>query len=345
MPLNMTSLTSKIQVATAGEALIDLIRNDDGLLQPCLGGAVYNLTRALARQGVGTLYLNPLSRDRFGRQLAQGLADDGVRLAVPEPVQQVTSLAVVGVNAQGHPDYSFYREGVADRATTAAALTAACAPITTLSLVCTGALALSPDDASTYLPWLASQREAGRTVVIDANLRPSVMPDLPAYRQHVLAALQYADVIKASDEDLACLELPGATALAQAWHLLSSSQAACLALTRGPEGATLLTRSGQVFHARERQPVAVVDTVGAGDCFLAGLVAALLDNGLAFHWGDTSVKPTLAQELLSRAVASASLCILERGCVPPTGAQVQARLAATGCEFTEAAALQASPAA
>ncbi len=331
----MMQINTKIEVAAAGEALIDLIRNDAGLLQPCLGGAVYNLARALARQGVGTLYLNPLSGDRFGRQLAQGMLDDGVNLAITEPVQQVTSLAVVGVNEQGHPDYSFYREGVADRATTAAAMTAACAQSNTLSLVCTGALALSPDDAQTYLPWLASQREAGRTVVIDANLRPSVMPDLPAYRKHVLAALQFADVIKASDEDLACLEMPGATALEQAAYLLRHSQAACLALTRGPDGATLLTRSGQIFHARESQPVTVVDTVGAGDCFLAGLVAALLDNGLASNWGEAPVAASLAQDLLSRAVASASLCIMRRGCVPPTRAEVQARRSATACEFTQ----------
>jgi fructokinase len=331
----MMQINTNIQVAAAGEALIDLIRNDTGMLQPCLGGAVYNLARALARQGVATLYLNPLSRDRFGRQLAQGLADDGVHLAVAQPVQQVTSLAVVGVNDQGHPDYSFYREGVADRATTAAAMTAACAQSKTLSLVCTGALALSPDDGQTYLPWLASQREAGRTVVIDANLRPSVMPDLAAYRKHVLAALQYADVIKASDEDLASLELPGATALEQAAHLLRNSQAACLALTRGPDGATLLTRSGQVFHARESQPVLVVDTVGAGDCFLAGLVAALLDNGLASNWGDALVDAPLAKVLLSRAIASASLCIMQRGCVPPTRAEVQERQSATDCEFTQ----------
>ena len=332
----MMQINTTFQVATAGEALIDLIHNDAGLLLPCLGGAVYNLARALARQKVSTLYLNPLSQDRFGRQLAQALVDDGVHLGAPKAVHQVTSLAVVGVNSEGHPDYAFYREGVADRATTAAALTAACAQSSTLSLVCTGALALSPDDAQTYLPWLASQREAGRTVVIDANLRPSVMPDLSAYRQHVLAALQYADVIKASDEDLACLGLPGETPLAQATALLRGSQAACLALTQGRDGATLLTRAGQVFHAREKQPVVVVDTVGAGDCFLAGMIASLLDNGLASNWGDAPVEASLAKDLLLRAVSSASLCIMKRGCVPPTRDEVQARLSQNRCEFTEA---------
>ena len=316
-----------LQVATAGEALIDLIRNEDGRLQPCLGGAVYNLTRALARQGVPTLYLNPLSRDRFGRQLAAGLAADGVHLAVPDAVQQVTSLAVVGVDATGHPDYSFYREGVADRATTAQAMTAACAQFNTLSVVCTGALALSPDDADTYVPWLSSQRQAGRTVVVDANLRPSVMPDLALYRAHVLNALQFADVIKASDEDLECLDLPGADATARARHLLQHSRAHFLALTRGGEGATLLTRSGQTFHGRETAAIAVADTVGAGDCFLAGLVVALLEQGLAADWGTSEVPAAQAHALLGNAIASASICVMRQGCVPPLRHEVKERLA------------------
>ena len=65
-----------VRIATAGEALIDLITQPDGRLEPCLGGAVFNLTRAIARQGVGVAYLNPLSSDRFGRQLAQALLSD-----------------------------------------------------------------------------------------------------------------------------------------------------------------------------------------------------------------------------------------------------------------------------
>ncbi|WP_244095846.1 PfkB family carbohydrate kinase [Rhodoferax ferrireducens] len=330
----MLQINSSIQVATAGEALIDFIAHADGRFEPCLGGAVYNLTRALARQGIGTLYLNPLSRDRFGRRLAQGLLEAGVHLAVPEAVPQVTSLAVVNVDEQGHPDYAFYREGVADRATSAAALKQACSRVETLSLVCTGALALSPDDAETYLPWLAAQRQAGRTVVIDANLRPSVMPHQEQYRRHVLTALQFADVIKASDEDLAGLNLPGAGALAQAQHLLQSSRASVLALTLGAQGAALLTRAGQVFQARELEPVAVVDTVGAGDCFLAGLVAAMLGHELPADWGSAFVSEEVAKKLLGGAIASASLCVMRRGCVPPTRSEVLARLESVAMSFT-----------
>jgi len=329
----MMQKNAQIQVATAGEALIDLIAGADGRFEPCLGGAVYNLTRALARQGIETLYLNPLSRDRFGRQLAAALQLNGVQLAVPDAVQQVTSLAVVNVDASGHPDYAFYREGVADRATSAAAMTQVCSELENLSLVCTGALALSPDDGDTYLPWLAAQRQAGRTVVIDANLRPSVMPNLELYRRHVLTALQYADVIKASDEDLACLQLPGADALAQARHLLQGSRASLVALTRGGDGAALLTRQGQLFQARETAPIAVVDTVGAGDCFLAGLVVSMLQHKLAADWGSSPVQEGIARVLLSSAIASASLCVMQRGCVPPTHEEVQARVAAHEVAF------------
>ncbi|BEP92478.1 carbohydrate kinase [Acidovorax sp. A79] len=323
------STSSPVQVAIAGEALIDLIGRADGSYEPCLGGALYNLCRALARQGVGTQYLNPLSRDRWGRELAAQLAADGVQLALPTPVGEVTSLAVVNLTEHGHPDYAFYREGVADRTVTAAGLIAACAVHgSALQVVCTGALALDARDAAIYLPWLQAQRAAGRCVVVDSNLRPSVMPDLPAYRTQVHAALGEADIIKASDEDLDHLQVPGTDALARARHLLAvNPRARLMALTLGGEGAWLLQQgSGAQWFAREAQPLAVVDTVGAGDSFLAGLLAYLLRAHAQQH---TSAPAGMAdfiaalpaaayQQALRHALASASLCVQERGCVPPS---------------------------
>jgi fructokinase len=325
-----------LQVATAGEALIDLIVQSDGRYEPCPGGAVFNLTRALARQGVNTLYLNPLSRDRFGRQLAAALTGDGVRLACPQPVAQSTSLAVVGLDDAGHPDYVFYRQDVADRAVTADSLIQSCQRVPALEMVYTGALALAPEDAGRYLPWLHAQHQAGRVVVVDANLRPSVMPDLQAYRRNVHAALQHADVVKVSDEDLENLEIAGADVFARARHLLDASGAGLLVLTLGQHGACLLSRDGRQWRARESRPLAVVDTVGAGDCFLAGFMAALLarKSGAAGTGALLSLPDDAAgRNLLIRAVASASLCVMQRGCVPPTGAEVQARVEQAPCVF------------
>ena len=329
----MENPESTIKIATAGEALIDLIGRPDGLFDPCLGGSVFNFTRAIARQNIGTLYLNPLSADRFGRLLVQALVTDGVALAQPEAVLQTTSLAVVALSDAGHPDYAFYRQGVADRAITAEALMRSCQAVPTLEMVCSGCLALAPEDAAIYLPWLAACRAAGKTVVVDANLRPSVMPDMAAYRRNVHAALALADVIKASDEDLDHLDIPGATALDKAKTLLASSGASLMALTLGAQGACLLTRSGQVWFARESAPVEVIDTVGAGDCFLAGLLTAvLLEERLVLAQPDDAS----ARRILSHALASASLCVMRRGCVPPSREEVLARTRQFPCVLTVA---------
>ena len=322
-----------IHIATAGEALIDLVAQADGRLLPCLGGAVYNVSRALVLQGAGTSYLNPFSGDRLGRQLAARMVSEGVVLACPEPVQAVTSLAVVGLDEQGHPDYAFYRQGVADRAITAVSLNAACAALPALQVVCTGCLALDPQDAQVYLPWLATQRSAGRLVVVDANVRPAVIQDMASYRANILQALALADVIKASDEDLAYLQLPGEDALAQARHLFSCTPVQCMALTLGPEGACLLVRSADgvaVFRAKEPQPITVVDTVGAGDCFLAGLLACLLHHAQATLQTPAAVlaqaDAQVMRDLLAHALANATLCVMQAGCSPSSWAQVRTRM-------------------
>ena len=310
-------MTKSICVAVAGEALIDLIASPDGTFTPCLGGAVYNLARALSRQGVGAMYLNPLSSDLFGKQLVNQLEKDGVALAIPNPVQEVTSLAVVNLDDTGHPDYAFYREGVADRQISAASLQDSC-ELPELKMVCTGALALDARDQHHYLPWLKSQKQAGRWVVIDANLRPSVMPDLLSYRATIQQSLALADIIKVSDEDLIHLGLEGTSPLQCAQNLLKQSSAQLLALTLGEHGAWLLSANGVECFGRESAKLAIADTVGAGDSFLAGLLAALIKQNL-----DISSK-TAIEQLLRHAVASASLCVQETGCVPPTWEQAHA---------------------
>jgi len=316
-----------VQVATAGEALIDLVRGSDGSFQPCAGGAVYNFSRALAAQGVATAYLNPLSGDSFGRQLARALADAGVALAGGPAVGEPTSLAIVGVDAQGQPAYSFYREGVADRAVDAPALIAECDSLPQLQAVCTGCLALVADDRDRYLPWLQACRARGKLVVVDANLRPATTSDIGAYRANVRAALALADVIKVSDEDVMAL-MPGTSdPLVAARTFFSLGPAQCVAFTRGSRGAVLLSRDGREWHGRDRAELRIVDTVGAGDCFLAGLVAGLLGRAADEQaWSGGELPDSLARRALARAVASASHCVQQRGCVPPRRAELEALL-------------------
>jgi fructokinase len=324
----MENPRTAVRVAAAGEALMDLVAGEDASLQPCCGGAVYNFTRALAAQGVATAYLNPLSRDGFGRQLARALADGGVWLARSVPVVEPTALAVVGVDAHGQPAYSFYREGVADRAVDAAGLASDCDGLGQLEAVCTGCLALAPQDSGRYLPWLQACRARGLLVVVDANLRPGAMADIQAYRANVRAALALADVIKVSDEDLLALAPDAADPLAAARELFALGPAQCVAFTRGSQGAILLGRDGREWRARDRAALRIVDTVGAGDCFLAGLVAGLLGSKVQEPaWSRGALPDALARRALARAVASASHCVQQRGCVPAGPAELEELLA------------------
>lgn len=330
-PMNTLAPNGPITVATAGEALMDMIQEADGRLRPCDGGAVYNLTRALGLQGVGTLYLNPLSQDRFGRGLAHAIAQARVQLANPEPAHEPTSLAVVSLDEAGKASYSFYREGVADRRVDAATMTAQCAAQPALKVVVTGCLALVADDSHKYLPWLQAQRAAGRLVVVDANLRPAIVPDMAAYQASVMAALGEADIVKVSDDDLTILGFANPDPLVAARELLAKTPARWLALTLGAKGAVILGRDGGAWQAAESQPVTVADTVGAGDSFLAGLLVALLDRPAmraATTAAELALDATDMEDLLANAIACASLCVMETGCVPPTREQVLQRLSA-----------------
>jgi fructokinase len=318
-----------IQVATAGEALIDMIQEADGRLRPCNGGAVYNLTRALGLQGVGTLYLNPLSQDRFGRGMAEAIHQAGVTLAHETPVHQPTSLAVVGIDEQGKASYSFYREGVADRQISVMGLDLACEGQPELKVVATGCLALVAEDSDKYLPWLKAQRAAGRLVVVDANLRPAIVPDMSAYQASVMAALGQAHVVKVSDDDLVTLGFTDDDPLQAARELLAQTPAQWLALTLGPKGAALLHRDGHGWHGAESAAVKVADTVGAGDCFLAGMLVALLERPAmqqARQANELQLAEEDVQHILGHAIASASLCVMETGCVPPSLAQARTRV-------------------
>jgi fructokinase len=315
-----------MQIVCAGEALIDLVAQAGvasnnthrslPTLTPCLGGAVFNLARALALQGVGTGYLNPLSGDLYGQQLRASLQQAGVQVMQPDPVSAPTSLAVVNLDVDKKAAYTFYREGVADRQITAQALqTLSLNP--NVQIACTGCLALSPDDAAAYLPWLEHQKSLGRLIAIDINVRAAVMKDQTAYKSNIEAALAMADIIKASDDDLVFLNISAA-------DLLAKTKAALFVLTLGAQGAQLLNRQGTVAQAAAPTDITVVDTVGAGDCFFAGFLAYFIR-----HVPPNTQLSQLAltnapfwQHALDHAVGTASINVQRLGCQPPTWQEV-----------------------
>jgi fructokinase len=309
-------------IATIGEALVDLIERADGSFQACLGGSICNFTLALARQSVATTYLNPLSADRFGDRFAALLADAGVVLGARRRSPHPTSLALVSLDREGVPSYAFYRGKVADRDVDGAGLIASLPD--RLELLHTGSLALVAEDAAKILTVLRAAAAYGAIISLDANLRLAVETEHDTYCQWVRRAMGEAHIVKLSDEDLDALAL-GSLPLPRLQELLfGASRTQLVALTHGGAGATLLTRRSRVSRAAPAR-LTVVDTVGAGDCFHAGLIAFLkhagcLDSGAQL----ATLDPELLSAALEHAIASASINVTRVGCDPPRWGEVSA---------------------
>lgn len=326
-------------IVTLGEALVDLIEQPDGRFAAVLGGSVCNFTLAVARLQLAATYLNKLSADSFGERFATQLEGAGVRLAHAARSALPTALAVVTLDAERVPAYAFHREAVADRDLSAGAACAALPPATTL--LHTGGLALVPADLETTLAVARAAVDAGALLSIDANLRPlavsggAAMGD--AYAAGVRRALALAHLIKVSEEDLHYLGQyeDGASAstsasadpVVAARRLFDGSAAQLIAVTLGEHGAVLLTRSASVALPAPAG-VTVVDTVGAGDCFWAGLVASLQQAGKLSHAGLADLDAATLGAALRYAIATATLDVMREGCAPPLRAEVEALLAA-----------------
>lgn len=299
----------------AGENLVDLVAGPGGTLAPHEGGAPYNFARALALQGVEAGYVNPFSSDAFGVLLRRTLLASGARhlgRTSPKP----TSLAVVSTDERGQPSYSFYRDNVADRDLDAAALAEA-TPRGAVGFH-TGALALVPPDDVAMLQALREFRRQGLLCTVDVNMRPQIAQSagvpLDRYREAGLAAAGAAHIVKVSDEDLRHLGFSGPPLVSA--RALIERGCRLVVLTLGAQGAWAIGADTQV-HQRA-VPVNVVDLVGAGDCFFAGLIAWL-------HRGDALrglLERPPADEILAQALRHGATCaaidISRPGCQPPT---------------------------
>jgi len=304
-------MTLERRIYVLGEALMDCVMQPDGRFIPLAGGSPYNMARAARMRGAQVRYLNPLSTDRFGRTLAAQLLADDVTLGTPDS-DAPTSLAMVQIE-NGHPSYSFYREGVADRDYTVDAMAqllrtqaAAHGP----GILNVGSLLLIPPENEKVLALLQAARSMGWTTSVDINMRPQVARDLPAYVAGVKALMAQADWLKASDEDLQVLGWSAQT-LTDAPDLVRALRSQCaplatrIALTFGAQGAYL--QVGASGMAMKAPGVAVVDTVGAGDTFWGNCVA------------DWALQPQAElQSTLRLAMQAAAINCGRSGCQPPT---------------------------
>ena len=311
-----------MRVAVLGEALIDLIRDADGAYRTHLGGSPYNLAVGLARQDIDVTYLSPFSDDQFGESLRQSLITEKVAIALERRSAWPTSLALVTVDNRGNPTYRLYREGIADKDTSYEEI-ADNVPDDT-RVFHTGSLAITPSQLPKIRRLCALMRKRGVLISLDINIRLRASIDRKRYLEGVWSLLSQADIVKASDDDLAAFDLSGSP---KDWARRACKEirsSGLLVFTTGDGGASVF-RSDETMSQRAHPVEALVDTVGAGDTFHAAFLASLLRGG---EVGEVSFRPAALREALAFASAAAAINVSRKGCSPPTRSEVESFSAA-----------------
>lgn len=244
------------RVLVIGEALIDIV---DGV--EIVGGSPSNVALGLGRLGIPVDLLTALGHDERGERIHTHLERSAVRVLPESFSLQRTSTARATIRADGSAEYEF---DVTWQVPSVA--------ITHYDVVHVGSVGcfLEPG-ASTVLDLIRAARRSGARITFDPNVRPALSgPSDPALRAERIARTSSA--VKLSDEDARAL-YPGAT-LESVAARLHEFGAELVAITRGGDGSLLSTRVGTASVAAP--PVDLVDTVGAGDTYMAALVASLL---------------------------------------------------------------------
>jgi fructokinase len=314
-------VTVTVTVTVIGEALIDLVPGEQPHSYFAVpGGSPYNVAVGLARLGQRVTLMARLSDTAFGRSLRDHAQAEGVDLAAAPHAAEPTTLAVVGLDARAQASYDFYDEGTADWQWTAEETSRA--PAATAVFHFGSIASWTPPGDARILDLAQAMRDRGDVLVsYDPNVRPSLLGDHDRGQRAVERAVRLAHLVKASADDIAWL-YPDQTVheVARRWLGLGAT---VVVITRSASGADAYTSGGLALH-RPARDVVVVDTVGAGDSFTAGLIASLIRRD---RHAPACLARCPADELagaLDDAILVASINVQRRGNDPPTLADVAA---------------------
>ncbi|MFF7384941.1 PfkB family carbohydrate kinase [Streptomyces griseoluteus] len=308
-------------IVVAGEALIDLVpapaTSDPATALPPLlprrGGGPYNAAVALGRLGSPTAFCSRVSTDAFGTALLSGLRDAGVDTALVQRGPEPTTLAVADVGSDGSAGYGFYTEGTADRLFT---LPPALPDGVTALLAGTCSLVLEPG-ASAYEALLERESARGVFTALDPNIRAGLIADAGAYRERFLSWLPHVSLLKLSVEDAEWLaDIGSGEALDVHLSAWLERGPAAIVLTRGGDGLSVWSR-GAGWLSVPGAPVAVADTIGAGDTVNAALLHRLRETGALNHRAVAGLDAGVWRDVLGFAARAAALTCSRPGAEPP----------------------------
>lgn len=305
-------------ILSCGEALIDMLPRKttagEDAFAPYPGGAVFNTAIALGRLGAPAGFLTGLSTDMFGEMLRKSLTESGVDCDLAVLSDRPTTLAFVQLVA-GQASYAFYDENTAGRMIAPDDLPDLPDEVEALFF---GGISLVGNPCGATYETLQAREAKSRVTMIDPNVRPGFIDDGPAYRARIDRMIGLADLVKLSDEDLHWLYGNGSLDdLAQS--VLARGPSAIF-VTEGAKGATAYTASHKVEVAATK--VEVADTVGAGDTFNAGILAALFRAGVLNRAALAKLDDNTLRAALDLGVRVAAVTVSRAGANPPWADEV-----------------------
>ena len=309
-------------IASAGESLIDFtpVADDRGQLTGFRlhpGGSPFNVAVGVGRLGHAAAFVGRLSDDLFGPVLRAQLEEAGVSTELAVSGLEPTALAFVN-RTEGEARYSFRLAGTAALALHTDDVAAACRP-GRVDVLHFGSLALAFRPAAETIVGLARSLKGRALLSLDPNVRADVVEDWTAYRATLRECLRLADLVKVSEADLDALG-PGAGD-----DLLTATGPVAVVVTRGAAGSRVHLANAVLDSPAI--PCRVADTIGAGDAFMAGLLAALADRRALDRASLERLDGPGWLETARFASAAAALTCERAGADPPVRATVLQRLA------------------
>ena len=300
-------------ILCAGEALIDMLprttTQGEDAYAPYPGGAVFNTAIALGRLGADVGFFSGFSEDFFGDLLKQSLAQSHVDGRLSLTVDRPCTVAFVKL-VDGHATYAFYDENTAGRMLTEADI----APLPDqIKAVFCGGISLPVEPCGAAYETLFVEASKDRVTMIDPNIRPGFIRDETRYRARIEHMLAHADIVKVSDEDL--LWLMGEGEIEAHIEVLLTKGPKLVCLTMGGDGVKGYT-AGHVTHVAAEK-VTVVDTVGAGDTFNAGLLAGLQQANKLTKAHVADLDEATLRAALALGAKAAAVTVSRAGANPP----------------------------
>ena len=289
-----------------GEALIDIVERAGRATTEHVGGSPLNVAVGLSRLGRDVDFLTYIGDDDRGRLIAEYVAASGAHLLDGSGAARRTPIAKAMLDAAGSAPYEFdidwQLDGTPD--------------IDPPLVMHTGSIATVLEPGCRAVEDLLETYRGSATVTFDPNVRPALITDAEQAKARIESLIESSDVVKASDEDLQWLAPNTAPEeVAQRW---SKSGPALVAVTMGGAGAFAVSAAGLVrVPARSVQ---VIDTVGAGDSFMTGMLDALWSLGLLGADRRDALRRISTDQLevvLKAAALNSALTVAQAGAVLP----------------------------